>query len=394
MDETVKNLNRLNFFERPIEWDVKEGSSPERAKVVMDLKEKPTGQLSFGVGVSSNDGVVGSISVKQRNFDHTAHPKNLKELVSGQAYTGAGEYFSANVSMGSESTNLSVDYLDPWVFNRPLRFGTGAYYKSREWSSYDEERSGAYFVLGQSVFGKHWDLAGKYKLENIKITNLASDASPIVREEEGNNWISRVELKLTYDTRDDIFEPTEGWYAYASQELAGGILGGSKDYWRTHLSANYFWRIFEDSKKRAHVVAFRGELGWADAYGDDSKVPFYDRWYAGGIGSLRGFDYHSVSPYDTSGDAIGGEQITTASVEYMFPIFAKLVRGSVFYDMGTVNAKCDADLTNQLRTSTGFGVHVKTPLGPMPVRIYYTKALDEEEGDETSNIQFTFGAWF
>lgn len=393
MDETVKNLNRLNFFERPVNWDVKEGSAEDRAKVVVDLKEKTTGQLSFGVGMSSADGVVGSVSVKQRNFDRSDHPKSLKDLLSGKAYTGAGEYFAASVSAGSSSKNASVDYVDPWVLNRPLRFGTGLFYYQREWSTHDEERSGAYFLLGQHVFGKNWDLTGRYKIENVNISDVESDVSQDLRDEEGDNWISRVELRLTYDTRDDIFEPSEGWHAYVSQEVAGGPFGGTKEFWRSRAEANYFWNFWKDSQERPHVVAFRGEVAVADAYGDDNKVPMYERYYAGGIGSIRGFDYHSVAPLSDSGDPIGGENISTGSIEYFFPIFSKIIRGSVFYDIGGVRASAD-DWNGETRTSTGAGIHLKTPLGPMPVRVYYTKPLTEVEGDDTATIQFTFGALF
>ncbi|MHC4870567.1 MAG: outer membrane protein assembly factor BamA [Planctomycetota bacterium] len=393
MDDTVKNLNRLNFFERPVNWDVKEGSGEDRAKVVIDLKEKSTGQLSFGVGMSSADGVVGSVSVKQRNFDRSDHPKSLKDLLSGKAYTGAGEYFSASISAGGSSKNASIDYVDPWVFNRPLRFGTGMFYSEREWSSHDEGRVGAYFLLGQQVFGKNWDLSGRYKIENVNISDVHSSVSQDLRDEEGDNWISRVELRLTYDTRDDIFTPTEGWYAFGAQELAGGPLAGSKDFWRSKVETNYFWTFWKDGKERPHVVSFRGELGVADAYGDDKKVPLYERYYAGGIGSLRGFDYHSLSPLSMSGDPIGGENVTTGSVEYFFPIFSKVIRGSFFYDIGGVRESAN-DWTGETRTSTGAGLHLKTPLGPMPVRVYYTKPLVEEEGDDTATIQFTFGALF
>ncbi|MBN1258126.1 MAG: outer membrane protein assembly factor BamA [Planctomycetes bacterium] len=396
MRETIKNINRLNFFEQldPSSREyVKQSSDPNRVNVIIDVEEVKTSQLSAGVGLSSADGVVGSFGLKMRNFDRTDHPTSLRDLLTGQAYTGAGEYFAVNVAGGSRNKNLGVDFLNPWIFDRPVRFGMGGYFTEREWSSHDENRTGAYFLLGRKIFGKHWDISGKYEIQNVDINNLDSDVSDVLRAEEGDNWISKGSIKLAYDTRDSIFTPSEGWYASATQELAGGPFGGTKDFWRSRAEANYFYTLWKDKSKRPHVLALRSDVGTADAYGDDSEVPFYERYYAGGIGSLRGFDYHSVSPQDSAGDPIGGEAIATASVEYIFPLFANVVRGAIFYDIGSVGKDFD-DWGNDWRHSCGAGVHLTTPLGPYPIVIYYTHPISTEEGDDTATVQFNIGAYF
>lgn len=394
LKESERNLNRLNFFERPISIDVKEGSSPDRAKVVVAVKERRTGQLSLGLGVSSASGLVGSASLKQRNFDHRKHPKNMRELLSGKAYTGAGELFSANFSSGSETQDYSIDFMNPWIFNRPVRLGLGGFYRNREWSTHDELRTGFYVLLGRKIFGKHWDISARYRLEEVDINDVDADASPFLRNEEGDNWISRVAMTLAYDTRDDIFSPSEGWYGKLTEEIAGGPLGGTKDFWRTYGEVNYWWKLFEDKQKRPHVVSFRMDGAVTDAYGDDDEVPFYERWYAGGIGSIRGFDFHSVAPQDIEGDPIGGEVMASASVEYFFPILEETIRGSVFYDIGNVWGDYEEWDGDGYRSSTGVGVHLRTPLGPMPIRIYYTIPLKKEDQDDTATVQFTFGAYF
>lgn len=393
LDETERNLNSLNFFERPINMDVKEGSTPDRAKVVIDLKERRTGQFSMGIGLSSADGVVGSLALKQRNFDHKDHPESLRELLTGQAYVGAGEYFALNLQAGNKMSNYAVDFVNPWVFNRPIRFGTGFFYRDREWDSHNETRSGFYFLLGRNIFGKNWDISAKYSLQNVNINNL-NNASNLVQEEEGDNWISRMALTLAYDTRDDIFNPTSGWYGRLTQELAGGPFGGTKDFWRTMGEVNYWHTLYEDKQDRPWVLALRTEGAVSDAYGDETQVPYYERYYAGGIGSLRGFDYHSVSPRDTALDPIGGEAMLTASAEVFFPIVGESVRGSVFYDVGNVWAEFNDWDGEDWRSSTGAGLHVKTPLGPMPIRIYYSHIITEEDNDDTGMLQFTFGAYF
>jgi outer membrane protein insertion porin family len=396
LKQTVRNLNRLNFF-RPMDPSsskyVQRGSEDGEADILFDLQERETGRISAGVGYSSSDGLIGQIALKQRNFDYTDHPENIRELLTMQAYQGAGQKFSLNVASGSETDELSVDFLNPWIFNRPIRFGFGMYTRNREWDSHDEERAGFYLLLGRRLFGRHWDLEAKYRLENVDIDDVHPNASNYLKAEAGDNWISRVSVELSYDSRDDIFQPTEGWYGHARQEVAGGLFGGTKDYWRTHLEVNRFWSFFRDEQDRAHTVTFRAEAGFADAYGDDDAVPFYDRYYAGGIGSVRGFDFHSISPYDSAGDPIGGEAMAAASVEYFFPLIGKKMRGSVFYDVGGAWADADS-FGDPWRSSAGVGLHMVTPLGPMPVRLYYCHPISEEPGDDTGNIQFNIGAYF
>ncbi|MFW5856519.1 MAG: outer membrane protein assembly factor BamA [Planctomycetota bacterium] len=396
LKESIRNLNRLNFFKQldvNASDYVKEGTAEDQANILVDLDEVRTGQFSAGVGLSSAAGVVGMFSLKQRNFDHRDHPDNIRDLLTGNAYTGAGEYLGFEAQAGTDQRNYELNFVNPWIFNRPIRFGMGGFYRDYDWYSQDETRTGAYFLLGRNIFGKNWDISAKYSIESVEISNLVSDASQVVRDEEGDNWISRMTFQLAYDSRDNIFSPTKGWYAYAAQEVAGGVFGGTKDFWRSSAKATHFWTFHKDEQERPHVLAMRGEVAFANEYGDSDNVPFYERWYAGGIGSLRGFDYHTVGPQDDRGDAIGGEGMMTASVEYFFPIFTETVRGSVFYDTGTVWAQYD-DMDSKWRSAAGVGLHMRTPLGPMPVRIYVGKPLSKEDGDDTATVQFNIGAYF
>lgn len=396
LKKSIRRLNRLNFFKQldvNASDYVKKGSAEDQANILIDLEEVRTGQFSAGVGLSSSSGVVGMFSLKQRNFDRTDHPDSIRDLLSGEAYTGAGEYFGIETRIGGDTRDFSVNFVNPWIFNRPIRFGTGFEYSDRDWYSHDETRRGGYLLLGRNIFGDRWDISAKYSLQNIGISNLVDDASPTLKEEEGNNWVSRMTLRLTYDSRDSLFTPTEGWYASFQQEVAGGPFGGTKDFWRSKADAVHFWTFFEDKQERPHVLALRGEAAIADEYGDSDNVPFYDRWYAGGIGSLRGFDFHTVCPRDASGDPIGGEGMLTASVEYFFPIFTEQIRGSVFYDAGAVWAQYD-DMDTDWRTAAGLGLHMRTPLGPMPVRLYFSKPLNHKDGDDTATVQFNIGAYF
>jgi outer membrane protein insertion porin family len=392
--ETEWNLNRLNYFERPVKIDVKK-TGEGRGKVVVDLKEKRTGSISGGVGYSTADGIVGNFKLKERNFDHRGRPKNLKELLTLKAFKGAGEMLSLDISAGSNASSYALDFMNPWVFNRALRFGTGVYRKTRDWDYYDETRTGGYVSLGRKIFGKIWDLTGTYKVENVLLDDFEGDFSDEFKEENGDRTVARGILRLAYDTRDDMYDPTDGWYGTLSQEVAGGMFGGEADFWRTRTEVNYWHTFFRDKSKRPHVIALRVEGAAADSYGRDNDVPINEKLYAGGLGSLRGFSYHSVSPQRLSGDSIGGLTMATSSVEYLFPLLGDNVRGSVFYDVGNVWEKSwDFDGDNW-RSSTGLGLHVKTPLWQMPIGIYYSSILEKEEFDDrTKTVQIRMGAYF
>lgn len=125
-------------------------------------------------------------------------------------------------------------------------------------------------------------------MQNANINNVDSSASQTVKDEEGDNWTSRIALALTYDTRDDNFNPTKGWYGRVTQEFAGGPLYGDNDFWRSMAEVNYWHTLYKDKKDRPWVMALRTEGALADAFGDSNQVPYYERYYAGGIGSLRG----------------------------------------------------------------------------------------------------------
>jgi outer membrane protein insertion porin family len=166
--------------------------------------------------------------------------------------------------------------------------------------------------------------------------------------------------------------------------------------------------------------------GDGKSYDYSQEVPYYERFYLGGVGSLRGYDFRGISPvgFGAAGQnhGIGGEAMASASVEAFFPIWERLVRGSVFFDTGTVwryagdpkyasklgannnqlvldqNSTKDSAMTNtdrKFRYSWGVGLHIKTPLGPMPVRLYYAFPMGKKSPyDETQRFQFTMGALF
>ena len=390
-----RNIHNLGYF-KVVDFQVKPGSDPQkRAKVVVDVEEQPTGKFVLGAGVSTRESFIGSIQLQQRNFSHRDWPKSWKDFFLGKAFSGGGQNFNLNLASGSKSENYRFDFTEPWLFDKPVRFGLGGKYWRYSWNKYDEERKGGYLRLGKRLFGNR-NLNGSitYRLEDVTLSDFENDVSDELKREEGSNWISRGVLNLTYDSRDSRWDPTKGLLLSGTQEFAGTVFGGDKDFWRSFAEINYFHQIWKDKHNRPWVIGMKADLGMTEAFGDDEHVPVYEKMYLGGIGSLRGFKYHTVSPRDDAGDEIGGELSNAYTVELFVPLYENIIRVSTFYDLGAVWAQLDEMDGDPWRSSWGVGVHVKTPLGPVPIRLYYSQALDEVDGDETRSFQFTFGAFF
>ena len=433
-----ENIENLGYFKDRPTIEIREGSAPDRGILVVELEEIPTGRIQAGVGVSSADSVVGTVGVSQRNFDYRDRPKSLRDLYTGKSFRGAGQSFSASASVGSETQSYNVSFTNPWIYGKPISMSISGYYNSWEYDDeYDETRYGASLIFGKRLFDiKELTVNAGYRFEMVRLDNFHTNGgynSVEYTRQRGTHNVSRWLAGINYDSRDSVFEPTKGATASLNMELAGKAAGSSKDFWRAFMSGQYFIPFFVDSLDRNWSLGFRGDAAIAQAYGrgdgkskvaqyDDKgnftgyqtfdfsdEVPYYERFHAGGVGSVRGFENRGISPRDEYTNAIGGEAVVTASVEAFFPIWDRIIRGSAFYDIGTTWRYADKPSYNrdydkngfyisntkrQFRSSYGFGLHIKTPLGPMPVRLYYAFPMNKRKGDDTQRFQFTMGALF
>lgn len=412
VNESKRNILNLGYTKpESTRIEVKEGSAPNRGKLIVDVEEAPTGKLSLGAGISSAETFVGTIELSQRNFDYADWPESFKDFITGNAFVGGGQKFQAKVSAGTSSRNYSLDWMNPWIFDRPIRWGFGVYSKLREWDLYDEKRVGGYTTIGRRLFIKNLDGSITYRIENLALTDFDEEkVSPLIANEKSDMTLSRLVFNLTYDTRDNVFDPTEGVRLSGTHENVGGIVGGDRDFWRQFWEANYFQPVFINKATRMNperpwfwgtwYFGLRAELAAADRFGDTKAVPVAEKLYAGGIGTIRGFDFHSISPRNV-GDEVGGLTRQTNTVEFFMPVYEKMIKLSAFYDVGGVWADTYsfeddsagyAEGGSGWRSSAGLGFHIKTPLGPVPIRLYWVHALDKEKGDDLESFQFTFGA--
>jgi outer membrane protein insertion porin family len=371
-----ERLYNLGYFEE-VSYDTQATSLPNKRDLVVNVKEAKTGEVSFGAGYSSIDKFVGFVEVAQKNFDMANFP----------TFTGGGQDLRLRAEFGTVRKDYELSFTEPWIFDRPISFGFDVYQKTRSrtgvagWG-FDEQRQGGDIRLGKEL-SEFLRANTTYRLEKVKISDVSSEATADLRREEGENTISSLMFKLTRDTRDNIFNPSRGTVLSGAVECAGGPFGGDKDFTKLTGTASRYISVFEN-----HVIELRLRTGLVNDFGDSDYVPIYERFYAGGATTIRGYRERRVGPRDpNSNDPLGGESMLIGNVEYSFPIL-EFLKGAIFYDVGNVWSKVSDFGSGGYKSGIGVGLRIKTPIGP--VRLDYGYPLDKEPGREKREGRFYF----
>ncbi|MBI4227797.1 MAG: outer membrane protein assembly factor BamA [Candidatus Omnitrophica bacterium] len=370
-----ERLYNLGYFEE-VTLDTAPGSDPGHRDLVVNVKEAKTGEFSFGGGFSSTDRLLGFAEVTQRNFD----------LLNWPTFTGGGQELRLRGTTGSRRRDLLLSFTEPWMLGTPYLFGVDAYDRVRDRGdgySFDLGRRGTNLRTGHALSEyNRWDAV--YRLERASVENVSDTASADLKAETGRRTVSSVRLQFSRDTRDNRFFPKRGYSAFLAGEVAGSLLGGSRDFVKLTWGGSRFYEPFKEQ-----VLELTANFGLADSFGDSNSVPIFERFFAGGADTIRGYKERRVGPKDrASRDPIGGESMILGTVEYSIPI-ASFLRGAVFYDLGNVYERFQEFATEGLKSGTGVGVRVKTPFGPMKLDIGYP--LNPDAG-EKRGVRFHFSA--
>jgi len=371
-----ERLMNLGFFEE-ISYDTESTKEPNKRDLVVQVKETKTGEFSFGGGYSSMEEFIGFLEIRQRNFDWRNFPY----------FTGAGQDLTAHLEFGTVSQNLEISFTEPWIFGYPVSFGFDGYRRAHERETdigygYEEKRTGGDLRLGRELTD-FLRIDSKYRLEEVEISDIPTGTSAQILKEWGKNTISSLGLSLTYDTRDNIFNPTKGWVISGTWECAGGLFGGDKDFLKFQSRISKYFPLLKRS-----VLETKLRMGIIDAYGDSEDVPIYERFFAGGTYTIRGYRERRISPLDPqTQDLIGGESMLIGNLEYTFPLI-EFVKGAIFFDTGRVWEKVEDSGSGDFKSSCGLGLRVKTPLGP--VRLDYGYPFNKEPGEEKKQPRFHF----
>jgi outer membrane protein assembly factor BamA len=380
-------LKRLNIFEN----DPEKGGPPtirvldndngsEFKDVVVQVKETPTGSLMFGLGVNSDAGLVGSIILNERNFDIARPPTSLDDIWEYKAFRGGGQEFRLEAVPGTQLQRYTATWRDPMIFDLPYSLGVSGYFFQRSYNEYLEEREGGRFTFGHQ-FNRNWSAAATLRIENINVSQVSIFAPPAYTSVQGNNFQVFPGFKVTYDTRDSFLKPTQGFIANAAFEQ--GL--GSFNFPLVNLDATQFFTLWQrPDGSGKHVVALKSMFGYA---GPDT--PVYERFFAGGFQSLRGWQFRGVGPY-INGFNVGGDFMWLNSIEYQIPVRANdQLYFVTFVDSGTVEPNVSL---RDYRVAVGAGVRVMIPqLGPVPLALDFGVPLVQGPGDHRQLVSFWVG---
>jgi outer membrane protein insertion porin family len=371
-----QRLENLGFFEE-IRFDTEPGSKPNWQNLIIEVKEAKTGYLSFAGGYSSINEFVGFIELRQRNFDY----KNFK------TFTGAGQNLNLYGSFGTITESYEIEFTNPYVWDTPYTFGFDGYKREHEREedvgyAYHTDARGGALRLGRE-FGDYLKGNLAYRFERVEIDDVVETATQELKDEVGTNDLSSLEASLGWDTRDNIFNPQEGFYFLNSLKVTGGFLGGDKDFLKFFSRLSLYFPLVKKS-----VLEFKIRVGLGDAFSDTEKIPIYERFFAGGSGTIRGYHERKVGPIDeVTKDPIGGEALFVSNLEYTYSLI-DFLKVAVFFDTGNVWKEKGDFLSGGFKSSIGAGIRVKTPLGP--ISLDYGWPLNVEPGEEGKEGKFHF----
>ncbi len=365
IQRSVRNLRRIDYFEN-VDIKTSKGSRDDTVNLNVEITEKATGAFSFGGGYSSEDKLFGMVSVSERNF------------------MGKGQVLSAKSEVSASSTKFTISFTEPWLFDIPLSFGVDAYNWDKEYDYYDKDSKGGAVRLGYRIFD--YTSAGiRYGYENFTIDNVQDDYTEV---DFGTYITSSTTFSLRYDSRNRPFNPTGGSEHSFSVEYAGGFLGGEIDFIKYIAETGWYYPLFWKFTGFLHARA-----GFLDDISRDDIEIDYERFYLGGIGSVRGYEWQDINATpegeNEEGEKYkerGGEKFVQFNAEIIFPLVEDLnLAGVVFYDMGDVYEKNGDIALDDLYSSYGGGFRWYSPMGP--IRIEYGKILN---GNEYSGGRWEF----
>lgn len=374
-------LEQMQYFDK-VEAEPRETQITNHKDLVIDVEEGTTGHVELGAGFSSIDSLFGFVGYREGNFD-LFHPPYFR---------GGGQKLRLGVTIGLQRKDFQITFIEPWFLGIPLAFQTDLYHSELNYLSdvYDITQTGARLGLTKKL-PYNFTAGVSYTLENIGLHNVQTNAPAVIRLEPENRLISQVGATLAYDTRNNAIQPTRGQKTELLTEVAGGPLGADADFYKWEVrSFWYFPGFFE-----GHVLELMGKVGVVEAYGDTAhnpmpNVPLFDRYFLGGVTSLRGYRYRQVGPKDVAtNEPIGGNTFFLGSAEYSIPIIERL-RLAAFYDIGNVYTDAyDFNFKDYL-DNWGVGVRLNIPrLGPL--RLDYGIPITHPGASGSGKFQFSVG---
>jgi len=372
IDESLRQVRALGFLNSveisPVPVEGPQGVEEGLVDLAVMVVEGSSGTLSAGLGYSSQDGFTGTLQHSQRNL------------------FGRGQKLNIQVDKGSKTTNYNFSFTEPHVFTGDWSLGVDLFDTLKEYSTYTEARRGGGVRTGYHLTDSA-TLGFRYRSTRYDVRDVSPSASDYIQQQAGRSVTSAVRASLTLDTRDLPLDPREGYTLELSEEVAGGGLGGTNSFTRAQIEGAVFTPLAGDFVGSVHLLAgvvkgFEGEA-----------VPLTERYFLGGLDSLRGFKYRGVGPLDEDGVGVGGSKLLQLNLEAAYPLVKEpVIKGVVFLDAGNVWPEGGRVDPGDLRYGAGLGFRWYSPMGLL--RLEWGTNLSPRPGEEQPGWEFTIGASF
>lgn len=362
-----ERLRKLDYFEE-VEVEPVRTMNEDELDLRVKVKEKPTGELSAGVGYSSFARFYVQGGVQERNLFGKGYALSLSGTFSGR------------------SLGFNLGFTNPHLYDTPLAVGGDLYYNSDEFDEFDKDTLGGRARFGYPL-GEYTRLNWSYRLDRYTISEVSDSAADEIKDFEGVNWSSAATIGAVRDTTNRRLNPSSGSVNQISIEYAGGLLLGDDEFIKYIVDTSQYYLLPWGNE---HVFHFHAQGGLVTENLGGDEIPIFERFRLGGMNSIRGYTGGRISPYDEeTGDRIGGTKQVFANFEYIFPLLSDFgLVGVTFFDMG------DAwEDEFDLKKSVGAGIRWYSPMGPM--RLEYGYALDEirDQGNR-GKLEFSVGQFF
>ena len=390
-----QRLFQMGSFIRAVDFVPSPTDEEDRQELRVNIAETPrTGMLSLGGGYGSEGGVFGVAEVGQNNFRGRAYRVHLKGEL------GTRDHHTAELSFGT-----------PWILGTPTRlnariynnrrfrryYGTvGSALRSRSrtnFYNYDRymwSRRGASLTLGHPL-GHDIDASVSFRNEHVETSTQKLNNEKF---QQYNRSTRSLRFTLGRDTRDyrtSLFDPTGGSFHTLSYEYSGGLLGADNKFQKYYTDTSWFYSGWWN-----HVIALHGRAGYMRSKSTDSYFLFYERFFLGGVDSIRGYEDWEIYPDpDESGviNPYGGDKVLFANLEYRIPISQQLT-AALFFDIGQVWDESVTNVFSEINMKRGLGVEARFTMLGMLVRLGWGYGLDRISGEPAGKFHFTVGPGF
>ena len=383
-------IDRLGYFDSVTVDPKPVPGTRDQVDLEVVVKERPTGSINLGAGFSTSDGVILSAGFAQNNI------------------FGTGKSVSAEVNTSDSTRTYALSLTEPYITPEGISRSIDIYDRRVDMDELDLANDLEYETRGAAVswgipFTEYDRVFLGAKIENT-IVDAGSRAPRRYKQYVDDFGDSPKAVAATVgwsrDSRDNALAPTRGTYQRLSGEVTLPVM--DLRYYRASYQLQHYWPVTRDL-----TLAFNGEIGYGDSWGG-KEYPFFKNFYAGGIGSVRGYENSSLGPKDNSyggeGDSAGGNASLNFSVEMLMPLPGadRTLRWFTFFDGGWVwgdsygeNGRVDDKMgisLSDLRYSVGVGVAWISPLGPLKFSI--AAPINDKPGDKTERFQFQIGTGF